>query len=182
MYSKEFPELKTDQLLLRQFTDSDLKNIFEGLSDPDVNRFYGVSYKTLDDTKKQLEYFRELEQNGTGIWWAICNRQSLAFYGGGGFNNLSSVHRKAEIGFWVLRKFWGQGIMSEALPLICRYGFEELRLHRIEGVVETANLICKHSIVKLGFTHEGTHRDAERKNGKYISLDVFALINPSDES
>ena len=44
---KEFPTIKTEKLLLRQFADSDLENVFKGLSNPEVIKYYGVSFQTL---------------------------------------------------------------------------------------------------------------------------------------
>ena len=170
----EFPILKTDRLLLRQFIESDLENVFKGLSHPDIIKYYGVSYQTLESTKEQMDFFAGLERNETGIWWAVCSPDDKVFYGGGGLNNLSKEHKKAEIGFWLLTEFWGQGIMTEAMPLICNYGFENLGLHRIEGLVETDNINCKRAMAKLDFQHEGTMKDCEIKNGKFISLDVYA--------
>ena len=86
----------------------------------------------------------------------------------------SKEHKKAEIGFWLLTEFWGQCIMTEVMPIICNYGFDNLGLHRIEGLVEKDNLNCKNAMKKLDFTHEGTMTDCEIKNGKFISLDIYA--------
>jgi [ribosomal protein S5]-alanine N-acetyltransferase len=171
-----FPVIKTERLLLRQFAESDLANVFKGLSDPDIIKYYGVSYKTLEDTKAQIKFFADLEKNGTGIWWAVCSLDNQTFYGAGGLNSLSKEHKKAEIGFWLLKDYWGQGIMTEVMPLICTYGFENLGLHRIEGLVETDNLNCSKAMKKLDFTHEGTMKDCEIKNGHFISLDIYAKL------
>ena len=46
-----FPIIKTNNLLLRRFVESDLENVFSGLSDPEVIKYYGVSYNSLFDTK-----------------------------------------------------------------------------------------------------------------------------------
>lgn len=172
----EFPIIKTERLLLRQFNEGDLENVFKGLSHPDIIKYYGVSYQTLESTKKQMDFFADLEKNETGIWWAVCSLDNKTFYGAGGLNNLSKAHRKAEIGFWLLKDFWGQGIMTEVMPLICNYGFENLGLHRIEGLVETDNINCKRAMAKLDFEQEGTMNDCEIKNGKFISLDIYAKI------
>ena len=139
----EFRILRTERLLLRQFVDTDLENIFKGLSHPDIIRYYGVSYSTLEATKAQMKFFRDLEKNNTGIWWAVCSIYNHEFYGAGGLNSLSKQHKKAEIGFWLLTEHWGKGIMKEALPLIWNYGFDTLELHRIEGIVESENVINK---------------------------------------
>ena len=176
MMEVKFPTIQTNRLLLRQFVESDLENVFKGLSDPEIIKFYGVSYKTIEDTKEQMKFFADLEKNETGIWWAVCSLDNATFYGAGGLNSLSKEHKKAEIGFWLLKNYWGQGIMTETMPIICNYGFEQLGLHRIEGIVETDNLNCKNAMKKLDFKHEGTMKDREIKNGRFISLDMYARL------
>jgi ribosomal-protein-alanine N-acetyltransferase len=175
--TSEFPVIKTKRLLLRQFVDSDLEIVFKGLSHPDIIKYYGVNYDTLEATKKQMKFFADLGNSGTGIWWAISSVDNKTFYGAGGLNNLSKEHRKAEIGFWLLPDFWGKGIMKEAMQLIYNYGFQKLGLHRIEGLVETGNTNCKRAMAKLAFIHEGTMADCEIKNGKFISLDIYAKLD-----
>ena len=174
MTKVDFPIIKTERLLLRQFIASDLENVYKGLSDPEIIKYYGVSYKTLEETKAQMQFFVDLEKEGTGIWWAVCSLDNKTFYGAGGLNSLNKVHKKAEIGFWLLTEFWGQGIMTEVMPIICNYGFDNLELHRIEGLVETDNLTCKKAMKKLDFKLEGTMKDCEVKNGKFISLEIYA--------
>jgi len=162
---------------MRQFTETDLENVFKGLSHPKVIQYYGVNFTTLEATKKQMAWFAELEKNGTGIWWAICSIDNTRFYGAGGLYYLSKAHKKAEIGFWLLPEFWGKGMMTEIIPLIVNYGFYHMGLHRIEGLVESENLNCKKAMSKLNFVLEGTMKDCEIKNGKFISLDVYAILN-----
>jgi len=104
----EFPMIQTERFLLRQFVPSDLEQVYIGLSDPEIIKYYGVSYKTLEDTKAQMQFFADLEKEGTGIWWAVCSKDNQTFYGAGGLNSVSKEHQKAEIGFWLLPAFWGQ--------------------------------------------------------------------------
>ena len=96
------------------------------------------------------------------------------FFGAGGLNNISAQHRKGEIGFWLLKDFWGQGIISEAIPLICKHGYENLGLHRIEAFVESENVNSKKVLTNSNFQYEGTMKDCEIKNGQFISVEIFA--------
>lgn len=128
--------------------------------------------------KPNCFFFADLEKEGTGIWWAVCSLDNQSFYGAGGLNSLSRENKKAEIGFWLLTEHWGKGIMTEVIPIICEYGFSNLGLKRIEGFVETDNRNCKKAMKNLGFQPEGTMRDCEIKNGKFISLDIYARLNP----
>ncbi len=169
-------ELRTERFLLRPFNDDDLESVFKGLSHPEVIPYYGVHYESLEATKEQMKFFRELEENGTGMWWAICSPDNRIFYGAGGLNGISHEHKKGEIGFWLLPEHWGMGIMQETFPVICDHAFTAMGLHRIEGFVESGNVNCKRAMQKLNFSHEGTMKDCEIKNGRFISLDIYALI------
>ncbi len=171
------PELVTGNMLLRPIIASDLEHVYNGLSHPDVIRYYGVSYQTLEDTKAQMDWYKQLEENGSGMWWAIGSPDGSVFFGACGFNNLSEIHQKAEIGFWLLPDYWGRGIITSAARLICNHAFYSMGIHRIEAVVETANNNCKQVMQKLNFVLEGTMQDAEVKNGQFISLDLYALLN-----
>lgn len=177
MPQSTFPVLKTERLLLRKINASDQSDIFQGLSDPLVVRFYGVNYSTFEATKEQMDWFEVLRKSKTGIWWAVCDINSGKFYGACGFNNLQVKHQKAELGFWLLPDYWGRGIIAEAVSEINEFAFKELHLHRIEAFVESENENSKKVLKKMGFKFEGTMEDVEIKNGNFISLSVFALLN-----
>ncbi len=172
----DFPVLRTKRLELRQITAADIHNIHSGLSNPEVIRFYGVSFLTLEATEEQMTWFKDLEKKGTGIWWAICSREDGTFYGAGGFNDVDPKHKKAEIGFWLMPRYWGKGFMQEAFPVICNFGFEKLKLNRIEGFVDSENHNCKRAIEKMNFKLEGTMRECEVKDGKFISTDIYSKL------
>jgi [ribosomal protein S5]-alanine N-acetyltransferase len=178
--SSPFPTIRTDGLLLRAFEENDLDNVFLGLSHPEVIKYYGVHYDSRESAKGQMSWFAKLQNDGTGIWWAVCSPDNAVFYGAGGLNNLHKEHKKAEIGFWLLPEFWSQGYMTKVIPLIVDYGFQILGLHRIEAMVETENQNCKKVMAKLDFILEGTLHECEIKNGKWISLDIFAKLNNTD--
>lgn len=173
----QFPIIRSARLLLRQFTEHDLENVFRGLSHPDIIRYYGVQYNSLEATREQMKFFADLELNETGIWWAICSADNHRFYGAIGLNNLSKTHKKAEIGFWLMPECWGKGMLLEAMPLICEHAFDTMGLHRLEGFVETENMNCQKVMAKLNFRLEGTMQDCEIKDGRYISLHIYAKLN-----
>ena len=174
--SNAFPVYKTGRLLLRQFMESDLENVYLGLSHPEVIKYYGVHFKTIEETRKQLEWFAKLEKEETGIWWAVCSRDNLIFYGSVGLYYLNKEVKKAELGFWLMPEFWGRGFISESVQLAIEYGFNKMHLKKIEAEVETGNKMSKKVLKKLQFIHTGTKKDCEIKNGRHISLDVYNLI------
>ena len=169
---KSILELKTEKILLRDIKCSDIDTVFRGLSNPDVIKHYGVSFDSLEETKEQMKWFADTKQK----WFAICSADNNVFYGAGGLNDISKKHKKAEIGLWLLPEYWGKGIMKKVVPVICDYGFDKLELHRIEGFVDSENKNCKRAMSALDFEIEGTMRDCEIKNNKFVSIEVYSTI------
>lgn len=166
-------QLKTEKILLREIESYDIENVFKGLSNPDIVKYYGVSFTSLAETKTQMDWFADAKQQ----WFAICDVKSTTFLGAGGFNDICLQNRKAEIGLWLFPEYWGKGIMKEAIPLLCKYAFTNLQLHRIEGFVDSKNKNCKRALSKLDFQFEGTMKDCELKQDQFISLDIYSKIN-----
>ena len=90
-------------------------NLFSrGCHHPEVIPYYGVSFKTVDETQIQMNWYANLWKNQEGLWWKIRNRSTQELIGAIGFNNHSKESRNAEVGFWLLPEVWGQGFATEA--------------------------------------------------------------------
>jgi ribosomal-protein-alanine N-acetyltransferase len=171
-----FPELQTERFLLQQILHEDQPFIFEGLSHPQVIPHYGVQYKTLEETGAQMRYYSQLEREDTGTWWKIVDRWTFEKLGAIGYNNYLAQHHKCEVGYWLLPQHWGKGIVSEVFQCMITHLFDAKKIHRIEAVVEEGNVTSSKVVDKAGFVFEGTLRDSEWKNERYISLRMYSLL------
>ncbi len=178
----DYPFIKSKRLILRPIIAGESKQMYSGLAGKDRNsmvRFYGVEFHTLEDAQMHFEWFDTLLREQKGVWWGIGFHSKTEFLGACGFYNISKQHKKAEIEFWLMPDYWHQGVMTEALPNIIGYAFEELGIHRIETFIEVGNQFSKELLLKIGFKHEGTMQDCKVKHGKLISIDIFAIIKSS---
>ncbi|MEO8764404.1 MAG: GNAT family protein [Ginsengibacter sp.] len=177
-----FPEISVGPFLLRKIIAADQSKIFEGLSHPEVIKYYGVCYATLESSIAQMDFYNDLLTNETGTWWAICYKDNAAdLIGACGFNNWHKEHKNIEIGYWLLPGKQGAGIMSKCVTAVIQYAFNNLDIHRIEAVVEDGNGRSAKLLTSLGFDYEGTRKNCEIKNGRFISLQYFALLNPNND-
>ena len=85
-------------------------------------------------------------------------------------------HRKAEIGYWLAREFQGRGIMTDACRVLIRHLLIELDLHRVEILCGHSNVRSQAIPLRLGFTHEGTLREAYALHGRFVDLEVYSLL------
>lgn len=87
------------------------------------------------------------------------------------------VYRKsAELGYWLGRAYWGQGIMSRAVELLCREGFERYDICRIFAEPYATNLGSRRVLEKAGFVLEGVMRKSVIKNGVILDSCLYALV------
>lgn len=94
-----------------------------------------------------------------------------------GFSVKDDIYRyNAEIGYWLGEPFWGQGILTEALPVVTEYAFRYFQLNRLYACVLDTNEASKHVLQSAGYRHEGTHRQAAVKNSTYFDEHIFAVL------
>jgi RimJ/RimL family protein N-acetyltransferase len=90
--------------------------------------------------------------------------------------NWSHWDHEAEVGLWLRRKYWGRGLGTEALALVCRYGFRSMSLHRIEALVVVGNEGSKRALEKVGFRPEGRSRESARVRGHWTDTWRLGLL------
>lgn len=166
----------TSRLRLQKIERTDQQFIFKGLSHPEVIKYYGVNYSTLEEIEEQMIWYENLEKSGAGLWWSIRLKEDDSFCGAIGYNDYNPIHQKAEIGFWLFPEFWGKGIIKESAEKLIDFLFAEKRLHRLEAFVEGDNINSEKVLKKLGFVYEGTMKECEMKNQSFIDIKLFALI------
>jgi len=81
---------------------------------------------------------------------------------------------KAEIAYWLSEKYWGKGIMTEAVKLVTKFGFDELKLRRIYALVFSFNKSSMRVLEKSGYKFEGILRKNAKKEDKFLDQYLFA--------
>jgi ribosomal-protein-alanine N-acetyltransferase len=172
-----FPALRTPRFLLRQITQDDLLAVFRGLSDPRVIANYGVSYASAEQTQRQMDWFDQIHAAETGIWWAVCRSMAdPALMGAVGLNDICALHRRGEIGYWLLPEHWRQGIARECVSAMLEFAFASLRLHRVGADVDIDNPRSAQLLESLGFHFEGVRRGCELKAGLFLDLKTYSRL------
>lgn len=153
--------LTTPRLLLRELTWSDLADIHRLHSYPEVAQF-----NTLDIPKDQEvtqavmrpTIKNAAEANRTGYGWMIRTADKNLFVGEAGLNLSPPRHRRGEIFYKLLPEHWGHGYATEVAHALVKFGFDTLKLHRIEAGAATENIASLRVLEKIGMTREGIGR------------------------
>lgn len=85
-------------------------------------------------------------------------------------------NRRTELGYWLGAEYQGQGLMTRACRALTEYAFVELGLQRVEIQCATENLRSRAIPERLGFTNEGSRRQAEWLHDHFADLAVFSML------
>ncbi len=177
-----FPIFETDRLLLRELTFVDTQKIFELFSDPAVTKYYDFEpYTELEQAKEYIQRFSNGYINNEMIRWGIVLKETNTLIGTCGLHSWNQVALRAEIGFDLHSRSWGQGIMHEAIKKILEYGFLSLDLHRIEALIMVKNCNSASFLSKIGFSEEGTLREYGFWKNKHWDVRCFSLLKSEFE-
>jgi [ribosomal protein S5]-alanine N-acetyltransferase len=149
---KSFPILITERLTLRQLSIDDEQDIFALRSDPKINKFlYRQLCKTTEDAKSFINNVTENVAKGGTYYWAISFTDTKQLVGTICLFDLSSEESSCEMGYELMMKFQGQGIMQEAAQTVIDFVFQTLKLKKILAFTHYENQNSTNLLLKLNF-------------------------------
>ncbi|MFT9496396.1 GNAT family N-acetyltransferase [Anaerosolibacter sp.] len=175
---ENLPELKTDRLTLRKFNMEDIDGVFQYASDPEVARYaLWKPHKSMEESKSTIERYIQSYENHTGTVWGIYHNEEKKVIGSAGFIKCDDYFKRGEIGYTLARKYWGQGYATELLNRLIGFGFNQLNLHRIEGICHIGNLASARVMEKAGMIQEGILRGYFYKDNNHSDVRIYSIIH-----
>jgi len=142
---------ETDRLFLREFLDSDYKDLCEVLQDKDV--MYAYEHPFSDDEVKN--WYDKLiighyEKHGFGLW-AVIHKETNDFMGQCGLTiqNLNG-NEYLEIGYLFKKKHWHKGYATEAALACKKYAFETLNAEKAYSIIRESNIASQNVAKRTG--------------------------------
>jgi ribosomal-protein-serine acetyltransferase len=135
--------------------------------------FVELTHKVTDTERflKQVVKDTEIRKNEVfSIWY------DEEFAGLIGFNDIDWINRKTEIGYWLAEKMQGKGIITLCAEKLIQYGFQKLKLNRVQIKVAVGNTKSASIPKRLGFAFEGIERGGEFHHNKYLDLEIYSML------
>jgi [ribosomal protein S5]-alanine N-acetyltransferase len=127
--------------------------------------------------RRLRQYHREIRED-LGYAYLIFRDADSRLVGGLNVSNVRrGIAQAASIGYWTGAPFAGHGLMTDAVRTIVHYGFDTLRLHRLEAACLPSNVASQRVLEKAGFKREGLARRYLKINGEWQDHDLFALLS-----
>lgn len=166
--------LETPRLILREVTIDDAPGFYELDSDPEVHRYLGnKTINSLQECYDTIAFLqKQYKEYGIGRW-AVVEKESGEFIGWSGikfvtetFNNHINYY---DLGYRLIRRFWGKGYASESAFATRDYAFSKLGVNELFGAAHFSNAASNKILIKCGFT-PGIPTDYEGEPVNWYSL------------
>ena len=166
-------------LVLRLPTDADVQAIAAACQDPDIARFTRVpSPYTVDDARWFVGMAADGARSGASLNLVVHDGDDLV--ASCGLPRVDQRDRSAEVGYWVAPGARGRGVATRASRAVCRWAFEEAGVERLMLEAATVNPGSNGVARALGFTLEGTLRQAAVEGGTdhpaRLDMNVHGLL------
>lgn len=148
--------VETERLIFREFIDDDLPMLIEQRSDPEVNKYLGgTKLQNPDALAKRIKFYISCyASHGFGSC-AMIWKQTGEMIGSAGIQPLDGTE-EIEVGYSMIKEYWGKGIGTEAARGWLEFGFKTAGLDRIVAVANIDNRASQHIMEKLGMHYEKT--------------------------
>jgi len=173
-----FPNLETERLQLRRVAKEDVNEIFALRSNEQTMKYIPRPLaKTKEDALGHIAMIDEKIENNEGINWAITLKNSPKLIGIIGHYSIKPEHYRAEMGYMLLPEYHGKGIITEAIKEVIKYGFEIMKLHSIEAIIDPENFASAKVLQKNGFVKEAHLKENEFYEGRFLDTVIYSILN-----
>jgi len=162
---------------LRAWEPEDEPSIFRWINDPEVTEYLNARYPFSHSQERDW-----LVRAGTPGYgqasFAVETLGGARLIGSCGLNASTPENRSASLGIVIGEKdCWDGGYGTDTMRAVCRFGFEQMNLHRIELDVFVPNERARHVYEKIGFVTEGVRRHAHFQSGRYFDYVIMGLLD-----
>jgi RimJ/RimL family protein N-acetyltransferase len=160
--------------LLRKWTESDVDSLIKHADNFEIAKWLTNQFPHPYTKQDGEEFIATVSCETPTKVFAIEIDNEVA--GNIGIFPQTDIHEKsAEIGYWLLEKYWGHGVMTDAIKRIVAYGFETFDISRIYARPFSTNIASQRVLQKAGLQLEATLSKAIYKNGKYMDELIYAI-------
>lgn len=178
----QLPVLETERLILRPLKWEDREDMFAYGSDPEVTRYVTwYTHQKIEDTDEFIRTVLENYETGKLAPWAVEEKASGKMIGTAGYVGWQTRHFRGEIGYALARPYWNRGYATEITEPVLQFGWEQMKLIRIEARCMPGNIGSSKVMEKLGMQYEGLLRKHLYAKGSFHDAKMYSIIRAVDD-
>ena len=175
--------IETERLILRKYKDGEEKYIYKNwASDDEVTKYLmWQTHKDISVSKEWIDFLKSNYDRKDFYEWTIVLKEIDEPIGSISVVELKENINAVHIGYCIGRKWWHQGITSEALSALIDFFFDEVGVDRIESRHDPRNVNSGKVMQKCGMKYEGTMRKADVNNQGICDCTYYAILKSDRE-
>ena len=162
---------------LRAPEPGDVEALYAWFNDAEATVGLGLRYPVPRRAEREWVERNAVSSYAGGAHFAVEAHDGTLLGTVGLFDTAHPENRCAQLGVALVdRTKWHQGYGTDAVRTVCRFGFEEMNLHRIELLVFADHTYARRAYERVGFVVEGVARRAHWDHGRYQDDVLMALL------
>lgn len=175
-------EVRGPTLTLRYATRDDAPRLLELASDDAVTRWFSWGpYSTVAEPGLYIDSLAAKRDAGVLLDFLVVHHQDGAI-GVTGLSELAARDRRATVGTWFGRDWWGAGVNAESKALIGALAFDHLGMERLTAWANARNGRSQAALERVGFRREGVLRAWHRHGNAMHDVVVFRMLRAEFEA
>lgn len=173
-----------DKIRIELIEEKHIQPIFDMV---DENRNHLRPWLSFVDRMQTVEFAKKfvngtMQRNNDGVEYAFVIYNNDQMVGRVGVYKIDNQNKIGEIGYWLIEKSQGNGIVTKCCYELINFCFDNLELNRIEIKCSVENLKSQAIPRKLNFKKEGVIRQGELINDEFIDLNLYSLLRIERQS
>lgn len=167
--------LTSERLRLRPLREEDVEALAPLFADVDTMQYYLPGLWRIFSGEQTAELLKDWHDDAKYFVFAMEDTEGELL----GLVNLDGVdwvQRNTEVGLALLSGARGRGYAGEAMRLLLDYLFRQLNLHRVFARIMEPNKPSRRLFERLGFVHEGSMREQVYRDGAYVDMCFYGLL------
>lgn len=180
---KQMQELYTERLVLRKVNLNDVEDMFEYTKNPLSCEY--LRWEPHTDIKQSEMFINRIinQYKEDNIYlWGIVVKETNKLIGVIRMFDIEFADGRGELSYILNPNFQGYGYMQEGINCIIKFGFEVMKLHRIQARCVVENYSSENVMKRLGMTLEGILEDYCYIKGKYHTIKIYSIIQKKETS
>lgn len=172
-------EIKTERLILRDFTNNDINFYMDLETNPNCLEYEYDTAPTNETLNNNLKQIFELLDKSPREKYSllIINRDTLNLVGRVVLWMIDESVREWEMGWIIHPDYWNNGYASEAAKAMIYFAFKELNAHRIQALCHEHNHRSERVMIRIGMHKEGTLRGVRYLNKQWYGSHVYSILD-----
>lgn len=173
--------IETKRLILRKFTLEDAEDMFKNwASDNEVTKYLTwPTHSSIEVSKEVISMWEKDNESLDSYQWCIELKESGEAIGSIGVVHIMEDINAVEVGYCIGKKFWRQGITSEAFGALIAFFFREMKVNRIEARHDLNNPSSGKVMEKCGLIKEGVKYQGDINNTGICDSVIYGLVRKS---